>query len=70
MNEDIWVDLIKTDPQEAEILRGKLESNGIEVELKQEGFGKLAGITVDGLGEVTIMVPGKQKEEAEEVLEN
>mgnify|MGYP001102588150 CR=1 FL=1 len=65
-----WVELLRTEPMEGEIIRGKLESSGIQVQLKQEGFGKIAGITVNGLGEVKILIPEDKLDEAKEILKN
>lgn len=64
-----WALLIKTDPNQGEIIRGKLESSGIEVKLDQEAIGKIYGFTVDGLGEVKVYVPKDRLEEAKKVLE-
>ncbi len=69
MNNEEWVELTRKDPLEAEIIRGKLESSGIEVYLKQDAFGKIAAITTDGLGEVKILVTKDKLEEAKEIIE-
>ena len=53
---------------EAQIIKGRLESEGIPVLLSYESAGLVYGITVDGLGEVKIMVPGHLAEEAKEIL--
>jgi hypothetical protein len=53
---------------EAEIIKGRLESEGIPVLLRYESAGLIYGITVDGLGEVKIMVPRDLAEEAKEIL--
>lgn len=63
-----WVVLKKTNPMEADIIKGKLNSSGIDVRLFQESYGKLVGFTVDGMGEVTIFVPEKNLNEAREIL--
>jgi prephenate dehydrogenase len=42
---------------EAEIIRGFLESRGIPVDLDYESAGKVYGLTMDGLGEVRVLVP-------------
>ncbi len=69
MNENIkWVEFKRTDPIEAEIIRGKLESAGIEVYLSQEAYGKLAAITVDGLGETKVLIPEDKLEEAKRII--
>jgi hypothetical protein len=53
---------------EAHIIKGRLESEGIPVLLRYESAGLIYGITVDGLGEVKIMVPERLAEEAKEIL--
>ena len=53
---------------EAQIIKGRLESEGIPVLLSYESAGLVYGITVDGLGEVKIMVPRDLAEEAKEIL--
>lgn len=53
---------------EAQIIKGRLESEGIPVLLSYESAGLIYGITVDGLGEVKIMVPRNLEEEAREIL--
>jgi hypothetical protein len=53
---------------EAQIIKGRLESEGIPVLLSYESAGLVYGITVDGLGQVKIMVPEHLAEEAREIL--
>ena len=53
---------------EAQIIKGRLESEGIPVLLSYESAGLVYGITVDGLGEVKVMVPRRLAEEAKEIL--
>jgi hypothetical protein len=53
---------------EAQIMKGRLESEGIPVLLSYESAGLVYGLTVDGLGEVKIMVPKHLAEEAREIL--
>ena len=53
---------------EAQIIKGRLESEGIPVLLSYESAGLIYGITVDGLGEVKIMVPSNLEEEARGIL--
>jgi hypothetical protein len=53
---------------EAHIFKGRLESEGIPVLLRYESAGLVYGITVDGLGQVKVMVPGHLAEEAREIL--
>ena len=54
---------------EAQIIKGRLESEGIPVLLSYESAGLIYGLTIDGLGEVKIMVPRDLAEEAKEILE-
>lgn len=53
---------------EAQIIKGRLESEGIPVLLSYESAGLVYGITIDGLGEVKVMVPKRLAEEAREIL--
>ena len=53
----------------AEVIRTKLEAAGIPVLLRYESLGVVVGLTVDGLGEVTVLVPAAYAEEARALLE-
>jgi len=53
---------------EAQIIKGRLESEGIPVLLSYESAGLVYGITVDGLGEVKVMVPKRLAEKAKEIV--
>jgi hypothetical protein len=53
---------------EAQILKGRLESEGIPVLLSYESAGLVYGLTVNGLGEVRILVPKHLANEAKEIL--
>jgi hypothetical protein len=55
---------------EAHIIKGRLESEGIPVLLRYESAGLVYGITIDGLGEVKVMVPQHLAQEAKEILES
>ena len=52
----------------AQIYKSKLEALEIPVLLEYESAGTVFGITVDGLGEVRVMVPEAYAEEAEAQL--
>lgn len=52
----------------AMVIRGALESAGIPVMLSYESFGQTLGLTVDGLGQVRVMVPAEWAKEAKELL--
>ena len=53
----------------AEVFKSKLESAGIPVLLEYESIGPTLGITVDGLGQVQVMVPDELAAEASALLE-
>jgi hypothetical protein len=54
----------------AQIIKAHLESEGIPVLLQHESLGGVYGFTVDGLGEVKILVPKEFVEEAKQILKN
>ena len=53
---------------QADIITGRLESDGIRTQLRYEAAGQIYGITIDGLGEVRILVPVSDWERAKEIL--
>jgi len=52
----------------AQVMKTHLENEGIPVMLKYESAGIVYGLTVDGLGQVRILVPQEFAEEAKEIL--
>ena len=62
------VTVCTTGYMEAQIIKGRLETEGIPVLLSYESAGLVYGLTIDGLGEVKIMVPGHLVEETKEIL--
>ncbi len=48
----------------AEVVKAKLEANGIPVLLKYESVGLVFGLTVDGLGRVDVYVPEELADQA------
>ncbi len=54
---------------EAEVVKGFLDSEGIPATLDYESAGKVYGLTVDGLGEVRVLVPAAWADEAREALD-
>lgn len=68
-NDDLW-ELIATAAgmTQAKIIAGRLESEGIPTQLRYEAAGTIYAITVDGLGEVKILVPAPDWEKAKEIL--
>ncbi len=53
---------------QAGLIKSKLESAGIPALLDYESAGPVLGLTVDGLGEVRVMVPDALAEDAQAVL--
>jgi hypothetical protein len=53
---------------EAQIIKGRLESEGIPALLSYESAGLIYGLTIDGLGEVRISVPKHLADKAKEIL--
>ena len=68
-SEWIAIETVAGDLQ-AEILRGLLEAQGIQVFLSQEGAGRAIGLSVGPLGEVEILVPAESRQFALQVLED
>jgi hypothetical protein len=55
---------------EAQIIKSRLESEGIPAILSYESAGLVFGLTVDGVGQVKVMVPEHLAEEAREILQS
>lgn len=53
---------------EAEVVKAKLEANGIPALLKYESAGQVIGIFVDGLGRVEVQVPAQLANAAFELV--
>ena len=53
----------------AQVIKAKLEAAGIPVLLEYESVGPVIGITVDGLGEVHILVPTRYASDARTLIE-
>jgi len=54
---------------EAEMIKGFLEAQGIDVILSQESIGRTYGLTAGRLGQVKILVPETQFDEAKSILD-
>lgn len=52
----------------AHVIKAKLEEAGIPVLLDYESLGPVYGITVDGLGEVHVLVPTERADEARALI--
>jgi len=55
---------------EAQIIKSHLENEGIPAILSYESAGLVFGLTVDGVGQVKVMVPEHLAEEAREILQS
>ena len=53
---------------EAQIVKGKLEIQNIPVLLKYESAGVVFGLTIDGLGQVSVQVPADMAQQAREII--
>ena len=53
---------------EANVVKSHLESEGIPVLLQYESAGRVFGLTVDGLGEIKILVQPELAEEAKRII--
>jgi hypothetical protein len=68
-NENLWeVVAMASGMTQARIITGRIESEGIPTQLRYEAAGTIYAITVDGLGEVRILVPVPDWERAKELL--
>jgi hypothetical protein len=68
---DNFVQVYKANGEaEAQIIKGKLESNGIPVLLKSLAAPSVHAFVVDGLGEYRVMVPASLAEDAKNLLED
>ena len=54
---------------QANVMKAHLESEGIPALLEYESAGIVFGLTVNGLGEVRILVPRELEEEAKRIIE-
>jgi len=53
---------------EAEIVKGRLESEGVPAILRYESAGLIYGLTIDGLGQVEVQVSSSLARHAREIL--
>ena len=68
-NDDLWeVVATASGMTQANLITGRLASDGIRTRLRYEAAGTIYAITVDGLGEVKILVPAPDWERAKEFL--
>ena len=69
MEEEKWVVVCSASGMtNAHIIVGRLETENIPTRLQYEAAGAIYAITIDGLGEVKIMVPFRYLERAQAIL--
>ncbi len=69
MDEEKWeVACTASGMTNANIVLGRLTTEGIPAKLKYEAVGPIYAITIDGLGKVDILVLAKDMEKAREIL--
>ncbi|MBC8273891.1 MAG: DUF2007 domain-containing protein [Chloroflexi bacterium] len=70
MPEETWLTTvyIANGQPEAEIVKGRLENEGIPAVLRYESAGIVYGLTIDGLGQVEVQVPSSLAQHAREIL--
>jgi hypothetical protein len=54
---------------QAEVIKGKLEANDIPTLLEYESLGPVMGLTLDGLGQVRVLVPEDKAETARALIQ-
>jgi hypothetical protein len=70
MTEEEWVLVDKIQGQfQAEIIKGLLEAQGIQVWLNSQGAARAYAVSVGTLGAVELLVPSSQAVQAREVLD-
>jgi hypothetical protein len=70
MTEEEWVLVDKIQGQfQAEIIKGLLEAQGIQVWLNAQGAARAYAVSVGTLGAVELLVPSSQTVQAREVLD-
>jgi hypothetical protein len=70
MNQEEWV-LVDTcaGQLQAEVVRGLLEAQGIQVWLNQAGAAHAYAVTVGSMGRVELLVPSADRVQAEHILD-
>ncbi|MEX1071493.1 MAG: DUF2007 domain-containing protein [Anaerolineales bacterium] len=71
MSANEWTKVtVLNDAVEAEIVRGLLEANGIQVFLSKEAVGQVYGLSVGSASEVEVFVPKDQVADAKKLLDD
>jgi len=61
--------IVLNNPTEAELLRGLLEAQGIQVMLSKEAAATVYGLTAGAFSEIEVFVPKSQAAQAKEILD-
>jgi hypothetical protein len=70
MSEEKWELVTEVSGElQANLLRNLLEAQGIKVFLNQEGAGKAYGLTVGPMGQVQVLVPENQIQNARQIVD-
>ena len=67
-NTELTTVYIASGQPEAEIVKGRLESEGIPAMLRYESAGIVYGLTIDGLGQVEVQVSSYLAQHARDIL--
>ncbi len=67
--DELVVVYMSNGPLAAEVIKNKLESEGIRAMLKYESAGRTLGLTVDGMGGVHVLVRAEDEDKARKVLD-
>ena len=65
-----WEVVVVVDALSADVLKAALETAGIPVVSQQEASGRIIGLTVGSMGEVSLLVPEDRIAEARELIED
>lgn len=63
-----WTVVTVVDSLTASVLKAAVETAGIPVVTRQEAYGRIIGLTVGSMGEVSLLVPADRLAEAEALI--
>jgi hypothetical protein len=65
-----WEVVTVVDALAADVLKAALETAGITVVMRQEAYGRIIGLTVGSMGEVSLLVPRDRVVEARALIDD
>jgi len=65
-----WEVVTVVDALAADVLKAALETAGIAVVMRQEAYGRIIGLTVGSMGEVSLLVPRDRVVEARALIDD